>query len=261
MSWDLSPSSATNTTPKLTANAIRTPSMWECSSRRGTRPGPDAQPPHACGDARSHPSGRGRTGGLRSGTRGRTRSKVSLARPESGRAAGLAPVCRPQRWELLPLVRARIAGRPPTGRAGRGRSAQDSRGLTSNSQRRHRFLPGGERNLEPSASLGANRWHRAVAPGRTPPGRIPLGRLGRPSAVRECDERRAARRRPARRAGPGRRRRRRPRLPPERAVPEPRLRRLRPGGPAGAARRRPSATPIPTPPPPSPPSARSAAAA
>ena len=122
LSWDLSPSSATNTTPKLTANAIRTPSMWECSSRREMRPGPDAQPPHACGDARSHPSGRGRTGGLRSGTRGRTRSKVSLARPESGRAAGLAPVCRPQRWELLPLVRARIAGRPPTGRAGRGGS-------------------------------------------------------------------------------------------------------------------------------------------
>ncbi len=261
MSWDLSPSSATNTTPKLTANAIRTPSMWECSSRRGMRPGPDAQPPHACGDARSHPSGGGRTGGLRSGTRGRTRSKVSLARPESGRAAGLAPVCRPQRWELLPLVRARIAGRPPTGRAGRGRSYIERQGLTSNSQRRHRFLPGGGRNLEPSASLGANRWHRAVAPGRTPPGRIPLGRLGRPSAVRECDERRAARRQPARRAGPGRRRR-----PPAPATPRTRLTRTPATAatarrPAGAARRRPSATPIPTPPPPSPPSARSAAAA
>src|SRR6476469_8353000 len=120
MSWDLSPSSATNTTPKLTANAIRTPSMWECSSRRGTRPGPDAQPPHACGDARSHPSVEAGPVGSDPARVGRTRSKVSLARPESGRAAGLAPACRPQHWELLPLVRARGAGRPPTCRVGRG---------------------------------------------------------------------------------------------------------------------------------------------
>src|SRR4029079_16225058 len=44
---------------------------------------------------------------LRSGTRGY--QIEGLARPRTGRAAGLSPVCRPQRWELLPLVASRVA--------------------------------------------------------------------------------------------------------------------------------------------------------
>ncbi|GAA0281956.1 hypothetical protein GCM10009539_82330 [Cryptosporangium japonicum] len=96
MSCDLSPSSATKMTPKLTAVATRNPVTRHLPvfSRIGVH---DLDPAYTTPE-----------------------SKVSLAR--EGRAAGSASasVCRPRHWELLPLAAETVSVRSgPTHTTGR----------------------------------------------------------------------------------------------------------------------------------------------
>src|SRR5689334_22512866 len=115
---------------------------------------------------------------LRSGTRGY--QIEGLARPRTGRVAGLSPVCRPQRWELLPLVVSRVAVHRRPGLPGTPK-------LTPNSRPTDAELPAASQ-LPPRLAAQPGSMRELGLPGR---------------AARESDERRAARRRRVRRAGRG----------------------------------------------------------